>query len=111
MDHVIKTGLDVETQKTTLDQAFAEQTKKYPQYSPTFKWTGETEGLFSFKPTPSMEIEGKVLVSENEIGIKFTKLPFLAKMFKGKAIELVEKEVQVWVEKAKAAPTDAPQLS
>lgn len=106
MDHVIKTGLDIETQKSTLDKAFDEQLRKYPQYKPEFHWAKDvegTEGRFSFRPTPSLLVAGKLHVTEGQIGIEFTALPFLAKMFKGKAIEMVEKEVQIWVEKAKSA--------
>lgn len=108
MDHHITTDLDVPTTCKAIDKAFEEQQVKFPQYKPAFLWEGELvegqprTGKFSFKPTPSMDIAGSLEVSTGKVLLKFGKLPFVVSMFKGKAISIVEKEVQIWVAKAKA---------
>lgn len=106
-NHTITTGLDIDTAKKAIDKAFAAQKEQFPQYKPEFSWADTLVGQFSFKPTASMEITGKLTVFEENITLSFDKLPFLANMFKGTAIKMVEKEVQVWVEKAKNGQLDA----
>lgn len=100
MKHTIDHDLDPATAKKVTDRAFAEYSNRYPDYQPTLRWASDQRADVSFnakgiKLNGSMDISPKAIVLDLDV-------PFLLRPFQKKAMEVIEREVKVWIGKAKA---------
>jgi hypothetical protein len=100
MKHVIQHSLDVPTAKKVTDRAFAEYSARYPQYEPTFKWVGDRRADVSFN-AKGIKLKGAMEVAEKEITLDLD-VPFLLRPFQKMAVEVIEREVKIWIAKAQA---------
>jgi len=100
MKHVIEHPLDVETAHKVADRAFGEYKAKYPAYDPKLTWTGERDANIAFS-AKGVHIAGKLKVREGAIDVDL-EVPFLLRVFQSKAIDVIDREVRRWVERAKA---------
>jgi hypothetical protein len=99
MEHRVPHDVGRDLAKKATIAAFASYSQKYGQYSPTTTWTGDYTARVSFS-VKGFELEGKVDVREKEIGLDLD-VPFLLRPFKSKALEIIEREIGVWCNKAK----------
>lgn len=99
MKHVIKTGLDFQNTKYAFDEAFKVYKQQFAEYNPQFAWKSDDLAKFAFR-VKGFNIEGLVLIDGGDIVIDMT-VPLIARAFQGKAIEMIEKEVRVWVDRVK----------
>ena len=100
MKHVIAHDLDVLTARKVADRAFAEYKGRYPQYHPTLQWSSDRRAEVSFN-AKGLKLQGAMEVAEKEIAIDLD-VPFLLRPFRSKAIEVIEREVKVWIGRAQA---------
>jgi len=100
MKHVINHDLDVATARKVADKAFEEYKKRFPDYSPSVNWTSERRADIGFN-AKGMKLNGAMEVAEKAITLELD-VPFLFRPFQKKAIEVIEREVQVWIGKARA---------
>jgi hypothetical protein len=100
MKHEIPHTLDIPTAKKVTDRAFAEYSARYPQYHPTFQWAGDRKADISFN-AKGIKLKGSMEVAEGKILMDLD-VPFLLRPFQKMAMDVIEREVQVWIGKAKA---------
>lgn len=100
MKHVIAHDLDVPTAKKVTDRAFSEYKARYAQYNPELRWANDRRAEISFHAM-GVKLDGAMEVAEKEIALELD-VPFLLRPFRKKAIEVIEREVQVWIGKARA---------
>ena len=98
MKHVIAHDLDVSTAKKVAERAFAEYQHRYAKYDPHFRWATDhrAEVVFNAK---GFTLEGKMEVGAREITLDL-KVPLLLRPFKGRAMEIIDREVKRWLVRA-----------
>lgn len=100
MKHVVKHDLDVGVAKQATEKAITAYKERFAQYSPTFAWVTEHRGELGFD-AKGAKIKGAVELKPGAIEIDVD-VPFLLRPFSGKAVEVIEREIQKWIAKAKA---------
>lgn len=99
MKHTIDTGLDKARSKKAIDKAMDEYKARFAEYSPRYDWTSEDDGEFSFS-AKGIKLGGSIKVRDHKVDVDMD-VPFLFKIFQGKAMQVIEEQVVFWVEKAK----------
>jgi len=99
MKHVIAHDLDVATAKKVAERAFAEYQHRYAKYDPQFRWATDRKAELAFN-AKGIKLEGAMEVAEREITLALD-VPFLLRPFRGRAMEIIEREVKVWLERAR----------
>jgi len=95
IEHIIPHTLSMTELTENAKKAIAEYTTKYAQYEPQFSWEGDSKISLKFS-TKGISIQGIVLLSPKELKLELD-VPFLLRMFKNKAIEIIDKEAQKWL--------------
>jgi hypothetical protein len=106
MKHQIAHDLDVNLAKEAAARAFEAYQKRFANYQPTMQWTGERDARIEFK-VKGMKLQGSIGILPRAIEIDLD-VPFVFRVFKSKAIEVIEREVRVWLDKAKRGELAAP---
>lgn len=99
MKHTIETGLDLSLAKKAIDGAMEAYKARFAEYGPRFEWRSETRGEFGFR-AKGVALGGTIDVRDGKIDVDM-EVPFLFRIFQGKAMEVIEGEVRVWVDKAR----------
>jgi hypothetical protein len=97
--HTIQTGLDLVRSKVVIGKAMDAYKARFAEYNPRFDWTSDTRGEFGFK-AKGVALGGTIVVHDHKVDVDM-EVPFLFRIFQGKAMEVIEDEVKNWVEKAK----------
>ncbi len=106
MKHVTEHGLnDINLVKRVIDAAYTTYSAKMRDYSPSIKWTGDTTAVVSFA-VKSKKIDVNFAADEKKVVIT-GKLPFIFRIFEKKITGVISKEMDEWIEKAKAGEFDA----
>lgn len=100
MKHTIEHDLDPATAKKVTDRAFAEYANRYPDYQPKLVWSNDRRADLSMN-AKGVTLSGVMAIEEKSISLDLD-VPFLLRPFKSKAIEVIDREVKVWIEKARA---------
>ena len=100
MKHVVPHGLGFDKAKKVADAAFEAYRARFPQYKPTAKWVNDRRAEITFS-VKGLTLDGALEVDEKNIEMDLD-VPFILKPFKGKAISVIEEEIQNWIKKAKA---------
>ena len=100
MKHVVHHGLGFDTAKKVAHAAFASYKERFAHYHPNAKWVSDTRAEITFK-VKGVALTGELEVNERDIEMDL-EVPFVLRPFKGKAIGLIEEEIQKWVAKAKS---------
>ena len=100
MKHVIQHDLDMPTAKRVADRAFAEYKSRFPDYHPSSTWVSDTRADVSFN-AKGVKLSGAMLIEPGSIVLDLD-VPFLFRLFQSKAIEVIDREVRLWVDKAHA---------
>ncbi len=100
MKHSIDHDLDLATAKKVTDRAFAEYGSRYPGYEPTLSWTDDRHADVSFN-AKGVKLGGAMVIAEKSISLDLD-VPFLFRPFQKKAIEVIDREVKIWIEKARS---------
>jgi Putative polyhydroxyalkanoic acid system protein (PHA_gran_rgn) len=100
MKHTIEHDLDLATAKKVTDRAFAEYGTRYPAYEPSLRWLDDRRADVSFN-AKGVRLSGAIALAEGSISLDLD-VPFLFRPFQKKAVEVIDREVHVWIEKARA---------
>ncbi|MEZ4295360.1 MAG: polyhydroxyalkanoic acid system family protein [Polyangiaceae bacterium] len=100
MKHVIQHRLDVPTAKKVTDRAFAEYSQRYSQYEPTFAWANDRRADVGFS-AKGIKLKGAMHVAEKEITLELD-VPFLLRPFQKIAVDIIDREVKRWIDKAES---------
>ena len=100
MKQVIPHDLDMPTAKRVVDRAFAEYQSRYPDYQPSLRWVSDQQADVAFN-AKGIKLSGAMSLEPGSITLDLD-VPFLFRPFQKKALEVIEREVRVWLEKARA---------
>ena len=106
MKHQIAHDLDSTLAKEAAVRAFEAYRQRFTNYNPTMKWDNDQKARIGFS-VKGVKLEGSIDILPRAIEIDLD-VPFLFRPFKGKAIEVIEKEVRNWLTKAKNGELKAP---
>lgn len=100
MDHRVPHDLDLETSRVVADKAWQSYSERFAKYSPTINWATERLANIGFT-AKGITLNGSLELEEGAIVMNL-EVPFLMRPFKKKAIEVIEREIRKWIDKAKA---------
>jgi Putative polyhydroxyalkanoic acid system protein (PHA_gran_rgn) len=99
MDHSVHHDLDLPTAKRVAEKAWASYSERFAKYSPTMRWVNERKASIAFK-AKGIAVDGSLELGDGAISMSL-EVPFLLRPFKQSAIEVIEREIRRWVDKAK----------
>jgi hypothetical protein len=99
MDHKVKHALGRPLAKKATEAALKAYAAEYAEYEPRVTWADEHTARVTFN-VKGMTLKGEVGVHEHDISLDLD-VPFLFRPFKAKALEVIEREIRKWIEKAK----------
>ncbi|MCB9584447.1 MAG: polyhydroxyalkanoic acid system family protein [Polyangiaceae bacterium] len=100
MKHTVNHGLGKEKAVEVCKKAFDSYKERFAKYNPTANWVSDTKANIGFT-AKGVNLQGGLEVNDSTIEMDLD-VPFLLKPFKGKAMAVIEEEIQKWVGKAKA---------
>lgn len=100
MKHTIAHEFDTVTARKVADHAFAEYARRYPDYQPTLRWASDQRADITFN-AKGLKLNGAMVLEQGSIVMDLD-VPFLLRPFQKKAVEVIEREVQVWLGKARS---------
>jgi hypothetical protein len=99
MKHTIDTGLDQAMSKKVIDKAMDEYKARFADYSPRYDWTADDRGEFAFN-AKGVKLNGTIVLRHEKIDVDMH-VPLLFRVFQGKAMSVIQEQVEMWVQKAK----------
>jgi hypothetical protein len=100
MKHAVPHDLSIDAAKQAASAALAAYQQRFADYHPTITWVNDTLAEVNFKAKGvTMKGSFEILADRIEMDME---VPFLLRMFKQKAIDVVEGEITKWVSKAKS---------
>jgi hypothetical protein len=100
MKHVVKHELDQETAKRAAQKAWEAYSERFSKYNPQINWTSDTHADIQFS-AKGMTLKGTLDLEPGGIAMDLD-VPFVLRVFKKQAIDVIDEEIQKWVKKAKA---------
>ena len=99
MKHVIKHDLNPELARKATQSAFDAYAKRFADYNPKADWVSDDHAKVSFS-AKGLTLKGDFVLRPGEIEMNLD-VPFLLRPFQGRAVKVVEEEIEEWVQKAK----------
>ncbi len=99
MKHEVPHDLPLASARLATAKAFESYQAKFAEYSPTVAWVDDTHANISFG-VKGIVLRGSVLVLAKSIELDLD-VSFVFKLFKKKAIDVIDEEVRFWIDKAK----------
>jgi len=104
MKHSVAHDLDPSMARKVARHALDGYAKQFAKYNPSVTWQGEDSAQVSFS-AKGLTVKGKVDLMPREILIDIS-VPFALKLFQGKAVQVVEREIEEWIGRAKNGELD-----
>lgn len=104
MQQAIKHGLDKDLARKAVRKAFDSYKERFAKYEPTANWKSDDKAEIGFT-AKGVTLSGAVEVTQDTVLLDLD-VPFFLKPFKGKALGIVEEEIQMWISKAKNGELD-----
>lgn len=99
MKHSFSHDLDVETVRGLADKAFASYSETYAAYSPRIEWFDDHRARLGFS-VKGMKVSGEFTIGERTLTVSID-VPFVFRLFRKKAVSIVEAELNAWIQRAK----------
>lgn len=99
MKHSVPHDLSPELAKTAAEKAFAAYAERFAEYRPVMRWLDDQRSETSFT-VKGITLTGTIELGRREILLDLD-VPFLLRPFKAKAIQVIEREIRTWVERAR----------
>jgi hypothetical protein len=106
MKHSIAHDLEASLAKEAAVRAFEAYQRRFSNYKPTLHWEDDRKARIGFS-VKGVKLAGSIDILPRAIELDLD-VPFLFRPFKGKAIEVIEREVRNWLAKAKNGELKAP---
>jgi hypothetical protein len=100
MKHQIQHDLDAGLAKTVADRAFESYRARFAEYRPSMVWTSDGDAKIEFQ-IKGFKLSGGISVRPRTIDLELD-VPFIFRLFKSRALDVIEREVRYWIGKAKA---------
>jgi Putative polyhydroxyalkanoic acid system protein (PHA_gran_rgn) len=98
--HQVAHDLSLPLAKKAVNKAFESYSQRFAEYKPTLTWIDERNAKAGFS-VKGINLKGGFEISDKAIGLELD-VPFVFRVFKNRALGVIEKEVIGWVAKAKA---------
>src|SRR3982750_344939 len=99
MKHSVPHDLGRDRAKKAAEAAFASYAARFANYSPTAKWTSPDRADISFT-AKGITLKGVLEVLPSSIDMDLD-VPFLLRPFKEKALGAIDREISLWIDKAR----------
>ncbi|HEX9297682.1 MAG TPA: polyhydroxyalkanoic acid system family protein [Polyangiaceae bacterium] len=99
MKHQIAHDLEDDVAKQVAVRAFESYQQRFSNYHPKMAWVSDRDARIEFS-VKGMKLHGSIGILPRAIELDLD-VPFVFRIFKGKAIEVIEREVRNWIAKAK----------
>lgn len=99
MKHSVPHDLELSQARTVTDHALEAYRAKFAEYHPDVRWLDDNHAEVEFK-AKGVKVKGKFDLKPDRIEVDM-QVPMLLKVFQKKAIDVVEREIKKWIEKAK----------
>lgn len=103
--HKIQHNLTPEMAKKVTDKAIETYSAKFSEYAPTSKWVSATKNEVSFT-AKGIKLKGNLELKPNEVELDL-EVPFLLRVFQGRAIAIIDQEMREWIDRANRGELDA----
>ena len=104
LKHRIHHGLEIDLAKRAIDRAMAAYSERFAEYDPTFTWQDETRARLTFA-AKGLTVEGDVELIGPDVTVELN-VPFILRVFRRKAVEVIDREVRSWCDKARRGELD-----
>ena len=99
MKHSVHHDLGQERAKQVAQAAFQSYRDRFAKYEPQATWVNERHADISFQ-VKGLKLNGSLDVNPSDIEMDLD-VPFVLRPFKGKALGMIEAEINKWISKAK----------
>lgn len=99
MRHVVRHGLGTEAATQAIRTAWVSYAERFARFAPKATWSSPTRAQVAFV-VPGGTVSGTLEVTTEDIVIDL-EVPLMLRPFKGKAVEVVEREIATWVDRAR----------
>lgn len=99
MKHSVAHALTHDLAKKVAKKALESYQERFAEYEPRLLWQGDSNAEVSFA-VKGMNLKGSFEVLADRIDIDMD-VPMLLRPFRQKAIDVVEREINKWIDKAK----------
>jgi hypothetical protein len=106
MKHIIAHDLDQALAKEVAVKAFESYQKRFADYHPKMSWIGERDAKIEFT-VKGLKLQGSIGITPRAIELDLD-VPFVFRLFKNKAVDVIEREVRSWLDKAKRGELSKP---
>lgn len=103
--HEILHDLDMETAKKVARRAVESYEKRFSQYGFVPRWIDDVNVELDFE-IKGKRLDGALRVLPGKIVFEMD-VPFLFRLFTNKATDIIERETQKWIERARTGDLDA----
>ncbi|MEM9691293.1 MAG: polyhydroxyalkanoic acid system family protein [Myxococcota bacterium] len=100
MRHVVQHGLDRQRAKALAERAFRSYQERYTKFRPTLTWVSETRAEASFQAL-GLTLKGTIELEPGSIAFQMERVPLAARMFKQRALDAIEREIEHWLHQTK----------
>lgn len=100
MDHVVAHDLGRDLAKKATIAAIDTYVKRFEQYNPRTTWTGDYQATVALR-VKGIHLEGRMDIRDAEIAMNLD-VPFVLRPFRARALSIIDREIGVWMAKAKA---------
>jgi hypothetical protein len=100
MKHAVPHDLPIEAARQAASAALQAYQARFADYQPTITWLNDTNAQVMFK-AKGVTLKGSFEILADRIEMDM-EVPLLLRMFRQKAIDVVEGEITKWVAKAKS---------
>ena len=99
MTYDIPHDLTFDLAKLAAEKAAEAYGKRFAEYEYTAKWVSNDRVELGFTVV-GKRLEGAMTVKKDRLELEL-EVPFMFRPFRGKALEIIEREARVWLDKAK----------
>lgn len=99
MKHSVSHDLDLDTARKVTQKALESYQARFAEYQPEIHWKDEctAEVCFSAK---GVTLKGLFSLTPNAIEMDMS-VPLVLRMFQKKAVDVVDREIHAWIDKAR----------
>lgn len=98
MKHHVPHHLDHAMAKKATEKAIESYSKRFEQYDPRATWENDRSVKVRFT-VKGMTLEGQIELEPRQIALDL-EVPFILRVFKKQAIDVIEREIRTWIAKA-----------
>jgi hypothetical protein len=100
MKHTVTHDLPLDLARRAADAALQAYATRFGEYDPQVSWTSDTTAEVAFS-AKGITLKGTFAILADRIEMEM-EVPLLLRMFRQKALDVVEGEIVSWIQKAKA---------